>query len=189
MSPTKSFLQSLKDYIRNKFFADTWSLPADKIIILRADGTWILVDRSLKKTKPTVQPPEHGAYAPPIPRISFYDEDVRDEITDVGEILYPPAFVPFRDVLYEQLDKCLDAGVIKSCSHRKTAHGTYILRVEIPMGDDAVQNNKQLTLLISAMEEKYRLKIIDKNTVLSKTSTQKSHIVVFEYDPRKDLLR
>lgn len=170
-----NFLRGLLDFISHvsKFFKKDYdgSLAKDKIILLKTDGTWFVVD------KPTTAQPSSPPNIPIFSK-SWCDYDVKDE---PGEILNPPDFFPKKDELHQKLEQCLELGVISSCSHARTYNNNYILKVEIPCTEDYAQSYQQFKNFVKAMETTYGFKTIQQDRITSKTSEQKYHAVVFEY--------
>jgi len=176
-----SFVRGIFDFIShvaNFFKEDTDILPRDKVIILRSDGTWIV---STKKAPKSCAPSSPNL---PVFPTSWYSHDQ----DDVGEILTPPDFFPKKNQLQDKLNQCIDAGVISSCTHTRTPNNIYILQVEIPCSDNYEQSCSQFKVFVKAMETTYEFRSIQQEKIISRTSNQKIHRVIFEYDPRIKIL-
>lgn len=159
-------------------------LPKNKMLVLRADGSWILDDNrdapeaklpnipSWSQAMPQpVLPLNHNQYAPKS------DENLES----------PPQFFPHAEELVAKLNECLTAGVVSGCTHLKTKDNIYVLTIEIPCGPNLSLNSTHVNMFIRAMKEKYALDLARKETYVSSVSCHKYHTIVFEYDRRKML--
>lgn len=185
--------RKLFDFISHiaDFFRDDTEKPIFKrntYLVIRPDGTWV-VDHSRSQQpnapniikKPNTPPNTYYSYAPPMPA------SVWSVLDDVGEVLEPPDFFPHKEKLNQKLNQCLELNVIASCIHTKTKNGTYLLQIEVPCCDDYAASYNQFKVFVKAMENQYEFKTIQQERILSKISNDTSHLVVFEYDPRKKL--
>lgn len=172
------FFRGLLDFISHvfDFFKDDLdnSVSKDRMILLKSDGTWFIIN---KKPNSHVAPPPNV----PLPSRSWCDYD---NVDSPGELLNPPDFFPKKDELYKKLEQGLELGVISSCAHIRTYNNIYTLKVEIPCTEDYGQSYQQFKSFVKAMETNYGFKTIQQDRVTSKTSDQKYHAVVFEYDPK-----
>jgi hypothetical protein len=153
-------------------------IPKNKMVILRADGSWILDDNKPPTPKiiPTPNVSAWHSYGPLDP-ISHVEVEMR----------HPPSLFPFAQELENKLSECLVAGVISSCVHTKTGNETYILTIEIPYSKDKVVESTQLNLFVKAMRDKYQLQLLKRQKQVSSVSAESYHMLVFEYDPRKKM--
>lgn len=180
-------LQSILDFVSHvcDFFDKDRSpnIKRNLCIVLRPDGTWVLTDKtSLIKPAATNEVPPQQPYYPPRPRYLWETEDKS------GELRGPPDFFPSGNELKTKIEQCMDKDVILSCTHSLTDDGTYQLRVELPCcSDDYSKSYTQLKLFVTAMEQTYGLKTIQQDRITSKTSSNKIHVVTFQYDPRSKM--
>lgn len=171
-------------WIYRQFFPDKEKkplIPSDKFLVLRPDGSWILDDAK----KP--QPPK--VIKTPLPQApsAWYSYGPLDPIGPDVELKQPPSLFPFAQELENKLNDCIVAGVISSCIHTKTGNETYVLTIEIPIGQDKSIENTQLNLFCKVMLEKYNLSLVKRQKEISAISCHSYHVLVFEYDPRKQL--
>lgn len=180
-------LRKIFDFISHvaDFFKEDDERPIFKRnthLIIRPDGSWVLDKQPTQPTTPKI------IKAPPLPPTYYNTPSSAWSVWDeIGEVLEPPDFFPHKTELTKKLKQCLDLNVVSSCVHTKTKNGTYLLQVEVPCTDDYSASFTQFKLFVKAMEKQYEFVAIQQDRVLSKVSNENSHLVVFEYDPRKKL--
>lgn len=154
------------------------AVPKDKFLVLRPDGSWILDE---KNPKPTNTPQNV-----PIPSWHNYGpiEPVGDQV-----VTKPPTLFPYATELDAKLTDCIGAGVISGCTHIRTKDMTYKLSLEVPFNDNSPSENTQINLFVRVMEQKYKLSLVKRHKHISTVSSCRYHILVFEYDPRKQLFK
>lgn len=167
-----NFLSHVKNFFKKE---DKEFLPRDKIIVLRHDGTWTISDAK-SKSQQSKPPPNI-----PVFPVSWCDYDF---LPTEGETLTPPDFFPKKAELKQNLDKCLDAGAISSCTHTIKRNNVYVLEIEVPCSENYDQSHTQFKSFIRVMESTYNFDVLQKECCTSKISSQKFHKVTFQYDPR-----
>lgn len=158
-------------------------LPKNKLLVLRADGSWILDDdvSSPEAKLPNVPSWSHQPQ-PALPlNYNQYAPKVDESLDE------PPQFFPHAQELTEKLNECATAGVVSGCTHLKTKDGIYVLTIELPRAGADTLNSTHVNLFIRAMKEKYGLDLARKETFSSAVSCHKYYTLVFEYDPRRIL--
>lgn len=158
-------------------------LPKNKLLVLRADGSWILDDN---KDAPEAKLPNIPSWSPPVQPVLPLNYNQYAPKSDEN-LSAPPEFFPHAQELMLKLNECLTAGVVSGCTHLKTKDNIYVLTVEIPCGPNFPLNSTHVTMFIRAMKEKYALDLARKETFSSSISCHKYHTIVFEYDPRRIL--
>ena len=188
-------LNSLKKILRTKSFPNERLLNKNNYLILKPDGSW-----EVSSAKKIIQ--SHSdeyfnkngfgrtpvKFPPPPPPTNYAPYFRKSRCEDVvGDVLCPPDFFPKKQELISKLEKCLDMGLITSCTHTITEKNTYILKIEIP-AEDVEKTAPQIKLFAKAMEDNYTFKTIQQEKVLSKISDSKYFLVCFEFDPQTNLL-
>lgn len=155
-------------------------------ILIRPDGSWIVAPKQNKPAQ--VAPPVRPIASPP-PIIGkdlnwFSFDETRLDVID-----FPPDYFPHARELNSKLEQCLDLDIITSCTHKQSQNSVYILVIELPCESDASQNMRRFKQFIRAMEETYKFKTIQQERVTSRTCSGETYLVVFEYDPKGDILK
>lgn len=150
-------------------------LPHDKILILSPDGTWSIKD---SKVKPQNTNSFYG-----FPATNYHFDAYEESI-----LLGPPDEFPQKRELRDKLDRCLELGVISSCSHKTTRSGVYTLDIQLPYESESSTNWNQYKMFVKAMEEKYQFETLREEKITSKISSEKYYAVTFQFDPRKAFL-
>lgn len=157
-------------------------------ILIRPDGSWIFAPQQQQQVKP-------HPYAPPtapggLPPVIGKDIDWLSTDNSRLDILnFPPSYFPHARELYSKLEQCIDRDIITTCVHKQTQNNVYILYVELPCTSDHSDNMRRFKQFIKAMEEMYRFKTVQQERINSSVCDEKTYVVVFEYDPKNDLLK
>lgn len=167
-------------------------LNKNNYLVLKPDGSWTVTSEKnvIKQDFDNISYPQtRTPVRLPAPSFSpLYRKSNYDGSEDgIGEVMSPPDFFPKKQELSTKLDKCLDMGLITSCTHIITEKNTYILKIEIP-SDNMEKTTSQIKLFTKAMEESYNFKTIQQERILSKISDSKYFLICFEYDPQSNLL-
>ena len=162
-------------------------------ILIRPDGSWIIAAKDPPQKKPQSKPqPNSNPFAGIVSPTPVLGKDLNWSTEDepLLDILnFPPDYFPHAKELYSKLEQCLELDIITSCCHKQTKNNIYILVIELPCSTDQTKNMKRFKQFIKAMEEMYEFKTIQQQRINSITCNDQSYMVVFEYDPKNDILK
>lgn len=154
-------------------------------ILIRPDGSWVIAPQQKPaQAQPPVRPMIN---TPPIIGKDMNWSTRNEPRLDV--IDFPPDYFPHAKELHSKLEQCLELDIISSCVHKQSQNSVYILAIELPCTTDHSQNMVKFKQFIRAMEELYRFKTVQQERIYSTVCDQKSYLVVFEYDPRQDIVK
>jgi hypothetical protein len=153
-------------------------------IVLRPDGSWIVAPEKRPPPITSFAPPKIITQMPSIPRARWWED-----IPNATSLNSPPDYFPHGHELFSKLEQCLDMDIIDSCSHIQTENNVYLLRIELPCDKNSVENMRRFKMFIKAMEEVYHFKTIQQERLNSTTSCNQHYLVVFEYDPKRFILK
>ena len=154
--------------------------------LIRPDGSWIVAPKQQNVSKTVPLPPRPIA-PPPILGKDFDWFSVDAGRLDV--IDFPPDYFPHAKELNSKLEQCLELDIITTCVHKQSQNSVYILAIELPCTSDQSVNMRKFKQFIRAMEDLYRFKTIQQERINSTTCSEQTYLVVFEYDPKVDILK
>lgn len=166
-------------FLNKKKTQEDCFLSQEKMIVLHPDGTWTLKSKQNQTSSyysyGTNNTQSFNSYA--------------SQTSDPRPINTPPHDFPQKAELEEKLRRCIDLGVILSCSHKICDNNVYILDIQIPYDSQNEKSWNQYRRFVKAMEDKYNFETIQEERVSSKVSCEKYYSVSFEYDARKQLFK
>jgi hypothetical protein len=121
--------------------------------------------------------------------VGWYSTDFENFPNDTETLESPPTFFPNAADLHIKLEQCVEMGIISSCNHRSLGGRLYHLDIELPKTKNFASGLNTFNLFIKAMEDQYKLVLIQQEKYTKKTCEGDFYRVVFEYDPNRMFLQ